>query len=504
MTAQTKLAQTKQTQSPIPQDIFQYLNIPGPTFLTQPKLKFLHAFFNKLNNHTTIDHQTKPHIFNIFNTKFAFIATNAKISTLSELENYKRKFIIMSHIDHPGLIIEPTKQFGLGSLYLNKVIKNKPPNAILYDQNGNLIAKIKITKYLNPNIEYKITQILNKQLKNVLKTDSDISKEQWQTLKTQYKINALFGLWDTTQKTPNNQAQNINQAFIKNHKLYATALDNDIVTVLALHIAKNLAQQEHASTKTTQKIPTVFVFTKYEEVFQISSYNLAKSNILSITQKDMILNLESMKVNEEIPNPEKYSNLNYENGPIVSCCEKFLNYTDYQYQNQNTNSKNKKTNLLYQLLQKTATRNKLHVQFGCASGSTDAKFFAYFKQTPNIVTLNIPNKHKHNVNEHGEIVPESINLNHYTTAYKLLTDFSQLISNNKITPNINTKNTNIPHNSITNINFLKHKELVALRLTYAFNCYIHEHFCYNCFKCKLFKLFSYIPWALKKLTQKSV
>ena len=573
------------------QDLLKYLDIPGATFLTGPKVDFLQNVLNSFG-------------FRVFDTKYAVIATHPDIKELEELANVRNKVVFMSHIDHPGVVFEPSLGgiytrlgLGFGSLYLPKVLayylgedvptdigaigaktSNKmqyfrsksmqapAPVLNLFSFTGKLVAKAQVVGYKHPKVFYRLVKVLDKNLaKSInLKKRQHLTILDWLKIKKLYKKPVLFGQWD------------VGKAKIQDELIYGPALDNDIVTVLILNVIKQAltghknvkgATPERRKTSKNKQanaarlqqfhLPSniVLVFTKFEEVFQISSYNLAHTNLLHITEQDMVINLESMKVNKEVPNPADYTDFSKQpDGPVVSFCEKNLNYTLLWQQKHKiassapvttaptpaphtTPAQTQTQNKAYEFLINVAKKHALPVKFGCASGSTDAKFFAYFGRTPHIVTLNLPNPNKHNVNAQGRIVAETVKLAHYNTARELLVGLVNSLMQNQptaeqpqplqppeqiapstrsssahstetphstatprsTTPSQQTYYDNVPkptaYTHITDPDFLRHKAKVAKRISKALACHTNQNFLYNSPQCVINRVVSYVWWV---------
>lgn len=155
----------------------------------------------------------------------------------------------------------------------------------------------------------------------------------------------------------------------------------------------------------------IFVFTLYEEVAQNSSFALAKENTLGLKDSDIIINLESMKSYNLEKTFSNAPRVDYKSGLILNISEKGCLYGNY--------SKNQR-NLAEDLLQNTAKDLKLKIQSGIAGGSSDARPFSEAHITPNIVTLNVPNRNKHNVTPKGELVPESVQKSDVESMHQLL------------------------------------------------------------------------------------
>ena len=143
-----------------------------------------------------------------------------------------------------------------------------------------------------------------------------------------------------------------------------------------------------------------YVFNFYEEVHQASSFYLAKNNILNLNQQDFIVNLEANHIHNFSNPKHQIKKCNYEDGMILQISD--LNCL-YGYKSQGVNKAES-------LIKQITNEKNLEVQFGLTQGSCDARSFSNFDLTPNIVTLSVPNKYKHNEGDNGEIVMEEVYL----------------------------------------------------------------------------------------------
>jgi hypothetical protein len=85
-----------------------------------------------------------------------------------------------------------------------------------------------------------------------------------------------------------------------------------------------------------------------------------------------------------------------------------------------------KSNKAEDLINIIAEDNGVDVQRGLAGGSTDARPFSEYNLTPNIITLNVPNRFKHNANSKGEVVSEMVKKSHADDLFVLLKKLTTL------------------------------------------------------------------------------
>lgn len=277
-----------------------------------------------------------------------------------------RKIIFISHLDHPGFIFKNNREgYAFGSLYLDRIKEYAPIS--VYDQGGEYLGDAKITKVFGRD-------------------------------ESRVNINADFhipinsqGLW------------NVGEARIENSIVYGRSHDNDIATSILIYCMRNIKREDFDIS---------FVFTKSEEVLQQSAYNIAKNNSLNINTSDIIINLESMNV-YPTTDKDEYSNLKSENGVVLNISEANVIY--------GSNSIHE-SNVAESIINNISKKFSLKIQQGLAGGSSDARVFSMFNLTPNIVTLNIPNRFKHNF-DGNRIVAEQI----YTKDINTLTTLVQKI-----------------------------------------------------------------------------
>ncbi len=268
-------------------------------------------------------------------------------SIVREGTNAKR-VIFFSHLDHPGFIFKNSREgIAMGTLYLDRINEYAPIS--VYSPSGKYLGDVELKKAFglgNRDVE--------------ISSDFDIPKNSQ-------------GLWNT------------GKTVFTDTKILGRSHDNDIVTCLMLNSIEDIVEGEYGIQ---------FVFTKHEEVLQQSSFNISRNNSLNISEDDIVINLESMKV-YPITKKKKYSNLNYEDGPILNISEKSCLY------NKETN------NLAESMINNISDQENIDIQRGLAGGTTDARHIVEFGLTGNIVTLNVPNRYKHNTD--GSIIrPEEV------------------------------------------------------------------------------------------------
>ncbi len=330
----------------IARDYSQVLSTP---FLPQARINFIKSFL-------------KDTPFEIIETDYSLIV---KVTGLSS-----RKLVLMSHLDHPGIIIKNRHEgICLGSLFPDRLKK-------IISKHGFIPLDI-----YSPNSVF-------------------LTQGKLVDLKGKYSQKAVL---DIPINVPPNSSAYYQIGTFREDKdfLYLYAADNDIPTVCLLHLLQNL--------KVKPTFTLYFVLTFYEEVHQISSFCLARSNSLNLNQHDLILNLECKKVDNNPFNPPK-NLLDYDSGVILQPNEKDCLY-GYQFTS---------PNLLERLVISVCKKNEIPLQYGLGMGSSDARPFSNFKITPNLCTLEVPNRFKHNCDEKGNIVLEKVYQQDLLTMYHII------------------------------------------------------------------------------------
>jgi putative aminopeptidase FrvX len=415
--------------------------IPYCPFLPNPRVNYIENFLKK-NNYT-------------------WTKNDYSIIVRSNKESKSPKLILMTHLDHPGMVLKNNhKGIFFGSVeperFKNNLLKEKVP-FIIYNPEGTLIGRGYITKIFGK---------YNEQFS--FETEIDVP------------INS-FGQWDIP-------------AFEKKgNKIFVPAADNDLPTAIMLyHLQKHIYSQ----------FDVYYVFNFFEEAHQISSYYLAKNNILDLTKEDLVLNLESKEV-DNLPAHKKVKGIDtvtYSGGNVLHVND---SHCLYGYK---VNGPNK----LGALVQFVCEKNKIPLQFGVIKGSTDARPFTQFALTSHICTISTPNKYKHNVGKNGEIVPEEILAKDFDNFVIIVEKILQ--TNPNVLNNLDTKSNislSLKKNDIvTDKKKMAQKYILNERLDLAYRLAIKKKHYYpeNTIEYALdmsYKLLSYIKYILLKYLNRS-
>lgn len=160
-----------------------------------------------------------------------------------------------------------------------------------------------------------------------------------------------------------------------------------------------------------------FCFMIHEEVHQISSWKIASTNQLNITDEDFIVNLECLKIENILDG--KYSCANYENGLVLQ-----LSNTGCLF-----GYKDNRPNLSESLIGLAGLRACVPLQIGVIKDSCDSRPFSFFNLTPNICTITIPNRYKHNESNSGAVICEEI---YKRDVYHMINLLEQLLHIKKV------------------------------------------------------------------------
>jgi putative aminopeptidase FrvX len=292
----------------------------------------------------------------------------------------ERKLVVMSHLDHPGFIFRNSSEaIAFGTLYFDKLDLKRLPSLNVYTREGNFLGKAYITDVFGR--DYSRVRV---------RADFEIPRNSQ-------------GQWD------------LGTARISEERVEALSNDNDIVTSVLLSIAQPLPQSDWG---------VYFLFTKHEEVIQQSSYEIAVKNLLDLTEKDLIINLESMKVYSLLDSTE-FNGFSYEGGVVLNVSEKDSIY--------GTKSPDRR-NLAESLVNNIVEKERIEIQRGLTGGSSDAWTFSEAGFTPNIVTLNIPNQYKHNV-DNENVVAEAVATKDVIALEKILRSILSSLPNADIPEN---------------------------------------------------------------------
>ncbi len=276
------------------------------------------------------------------------------------------KFIVVSHLDHPGIVLKNKFQgipFGsVGYERISSYLHRKKKIQIrIFDPEGKYIGLGFITGLS-------------------LRRNSPFVK-----IDTPYHVpKNSHGLWD------------IPDYSIENDIIKMQNADNGAVTAVAIQLLRDI--------NTIEDIDLQVIFTYVEEVHQISSTAIAyqgKTPFYPLDESVYVINLEAME--SEIDSSDfpiikklKLHKPNYEDGFLLKINDGGVIYG------------NTKINHLESWVQEIASTNGLNFQYTISKGSTDAKSFSFFTNIPNIITLAAPCKWKHNIGQNGEFVQEEV------------------------------------------------------------------------------------------------
>jgi len=334
----------------------------------------------------------------------------------------KPKLIIMAHSDHPGIIIKNKKNgIAMGTLETDRLRKILSKNKIelkIFDPNGKFLG---------------IGDLIG-----IHKNSRDV-------------------YLDINFDVPSNSFGQYNLKYFESNLKFISAysLDDTISVAIMLSLLEN---------KLESKYDVYYVFNLYEEVHQISAWYLAKHNVLNINKNDIIINLESQKV--ENIDDNSYPPANYENGPILQLSNTGCLF-GYKVEGDNQSEK---------IARHIAKKDGIKLQIGLTKDSDDSRPFSYFPLTSNIISLNIPNKYKHNCGPNGEVIPEVIYIKDVEDITKLVIIIIQGDNNSKDEMSLSRKVKK--RDTITKLDLMRKKAQLNNRLDISYKSVIKRGYYY--------------------------
>ena len=364
-------------------------------------------------------------------------------------EEIKPNLLIISHLDHPGIVLKNEQEgifMGLiGTKALTDEVATNKISIKIFNPQGKYIGKGKVIE-VDPSFKQKV------------RIETDI----------QVPINS-YGQFDI-------------DYFSQDQKnIYAYNADDGIAVAALLQVIKD---------ETATAYNVYYLFTKHEEIHQLSSWYYAKTNYFDLKDNDFVINLECLKV-ENIDND--ISKANYNDGVVLQ-----LSNTGCLF-----GYKNRGQNYAETLVRQAATTRGLRLQIGVIKDSCDSRPFTQFALTPNIVTLTIPNKHKHDGADDGKVTQEIIKKQDVSDFYELLMICMEtLIKESNPSENVTLKLKN--NDSITNHTLMLNKALLNGRLEIAYSAALLRKHYYPENKLEelidsILKILSYIKYYTTKL-----
>ncbi|HBH11970.1 MAG TPA: hypothetical protein DDX29_02440 [Clostridiales bacterium] len=348
--------------------------------------------------------------------------------------NPNSPLIIDSHIDHPGFVLNDRGvgiAFGsIGLSRLKKLLDTSPPDIDIYNNKGEFQCRKKIKNY-----KYDAKPIIELEDNNQVPNNS-------------------HGIWHLP-----TFSEDSDFVYMKN-------ADNMIASAIMMSLINDIANQPTIY----KNIEVTFIFSFLEEVFEVSATHVAlkrntpfdvintRCNIIVLESMQSVplhsdenilqnklgdQNLKDLRLFEDqvFYSPElrqkfineksindiysKYGlNLpNYEDGLFVK-----INDTDCVY---GIHFKNQQNTIEEKILNIVESEN-IPYQHTVSGGACNGTSYSLFPTTSSVVTLNIPNRYKHNIGDDGAIVPEQIKKDDIANVYKILSNL--LLFNTNIGP----------------------------------------------------------------------
>ena len=219
-------------------------DVPSVPFLPKLQIRYISRFLQDLG--------------------IKFESTNYAIVVPPKIFDDRRpKIIIMSHVDHPGVVLRDNTEgifMGLADgSNIRDYLNNQPIPIKIYSPVGSYLGKGKITSmssYPKQNV--------------FIKTDIEVSANSYGQFDVEYF---------------KEDGDNV----------YVYNADDGLCVATMLKLIED---------KLVSDFNIYYVFNLFEEVHQITSWHLAKKNYFVLTEKDFVINLECAKV--ETIKPEKY------------------------------------------------------------------------------------------------------------------------------------------------------------------------------------------------------
>ena len=370
--------------------------------------------------------------------------------------NFKRgetnlPLIIDSHIDHPGFVLNDQGYgIGFGSIgfeRLKKLISTNQPEIDIFDNEGKFHCTKTITSF-------------NYDVKPIIKLEDNVDVP-----------NNSHGIWHLP-----DFREDADHIYMKN-------ADNMVATTVAMALIDDIAN----SPDLYPDIDVTFIFTFLEEVFEVSATHVAlkkRTPFGKITPKSSVIVLESMQSvpmhadDEILQNKLASENLkelrleddqvfyspelrekilaegsvnkiyeeldlklpNHDDGLLVK-----INDTDTVYGIYYPDQENEIEDFILNILK----TEKVPFQHTVSGGACNGTAYSLYPTTSSIITLNIPNRFKHNIGPDGSIVAEQIKKSDIDDAFFVVSKLLQTDSPEKSSQGLSKrlKNSNLAYNT---------------------------------------------------------
>lgn len=291
--------------------------------------------------------------------------------------NPPNALIIDTHLDHPGFIVKKDTAIPVGSIALPEMISdiNKNQKEIPVDYHSP--EGEKIGEGILKEFVYKNNRVTAKAI-NYSSEPLPINSQAIPKVET------------------GKDGQNIRMR----------SADNLSVTAVAIELMSWLSTSSLDAEVT-------FIFTKLEEVRQISATGIAlrkETPFAKFSDRTHIIALEAALAENRSDtanlSPKK---LDYDSGTIIRISDHKIVY-----------QVDKKPNFAEALALHARDKGNIPTQHGAGTEQCDAISYTLFSGCPNIIGLTVPCKNKHNFDNHGRLSPEVIKENDLINLSKLL------------------------------------------------------------------------------------
>lgn len=311
--------------------------------------------------------------------------------------NPTHKFLIDSHLDHPGFLLDNNGNgLVLGSVGLNRIknlLLESPIDIRIFNKDGDFVSLGKITNLVidgKPNV-------------NVLSSKP--------------VPNNSHGIFD------------VDSLRLDKENIYMYSADNTIMSAIMLALIEEI----YLSSSQYADIDVIFAFTYLEEIFQISATAIAsrlRTPFGKLEEERIIVVLEAMESLPLVEHDNLYATLslehpNSDDGILIKVNDRDCVY-GYEFADQH--------NLAEAAMLIAAEKLGLQYQHTISSGVSNATSYSVFPTTSHIATLAIPNPYKHNHDHLGCVVPEKIKIRDVEAAVSLLRETIKTASENRIMP----------------------------------------------------------------------
>ncbi len=351
--------QKEQINRNLRNNLTELSEVPNAPFLFDPAVRFITNKFDELGIPNISVQEAEHYGTSYCEDEFA-------VYLRIKNDNSKDRLVFTTHLDHPYFVINDKKEGdALGSVHPERVVPNTQLK--IYSREGDfrgvdLIQSIHKTRNGNSIV-----------MEGNVKLDKN-----------------NHGIWD------------LEPIDYDNDKIKMLSADDVATTAVCLSVIENTIRNLN------QSVNVEFVFTKVEEVRQLSATGIAVRGSTPYGRFDdstTIIPLECDYV--EMSDQQKklirnsgFKPADYESGLILR-----LNDNKIVYSQSSVGKNVAETKILNSLL-----NTDTQYQQTLVGGACDGTSFTLFTDCPNVAGITIPTRFKHNIGQNGEIVHEEIRI----------------------------------------------------------------------------------------------